>query len=98
MYMSDKNGLLRFAFARVPTNRKSKNAVESLPANCRGVAQPGSAPALGAGGPRFKSARPDHIQQSRLLLMLKALAPKLYTAIIYAGYSNPPITICEPCG
>jgi hypothetical protein len=26
----------------------------------RGVAQPGSAPALGAGGPRFKSARPDH--------------------------------------
>src|SRR5260370_5120256 len=25
----------------------------------RGVAQPGSAPALGAGGPRFKSARPD---------------------------------------
>jgi hypothetical protein len=27
----------------------------------RGVAQPGSAPALGAGGPRFKSARPDQI-------------------------------------
>src|ERR1700720_4627556 len=27
--------------------------------SCRGVAQPGSAPALGAGGPRFKSARPD---------------------------------------
>src|SRR5579872_4506691 len=26
----------------------------------RGVAQPGSAPALGAGGPRFKSGRPDH--------------------------------------
>ncbi len=26
---------------------------------CRGVAQPGSAPALGAGGPRFESARPD---------------------------------------
>src|SRR5579872_6264352 len=25
----------------------------------RGVAQPGSAPALGAGGPRFKSGRPD---------------------------------------
>ncbi len=29
----------------------------------RGVAQPGSAPALGAGGPRFESARPDHIFQ-----------------------------------
>ena len=26
----------------------------------RGVAQPGSAPALGAGGRRFKSGRPDH--------------------------------------
>ncbi len=26
----------------------------------RGVAQPGSAPALGAGGRQFKSARPDH--------------------------------------
>ncbi len=26
----------------------------------RGVAQPGSAPALGAGGRRFKSALPDH--------------------------------------
>ncbi len=27
---------------------------------CRGVAQPGSAPALGAGCRRFKSSRPDH--------------------------------------
>ena len=27
----------------------------------RGVAQPGSAPALGAGGRRFKSGRPDHL-------------------------------------
>src|SRR5450432_2183115 len=26
----------------------------------RGVAQPGSAPAWGAGGRRFKSSRPDH--------------------------------------
>ena len=29
----------------------------------RGVAQPGSAPALGAGGPRFESARPDQNSQ-----------------------------------
>lgn len=29
-------------------------------ANCPGVAQSGSAPALGAGGPRFKSGHPDH--------------------------------------
>ena len=28
--------------------------------NCRGVAQPGSAPALGAGGRVFESRRPDH--------------------------------------
>ena len=27
---------------------------------CRDVAQPGSAPAWGAGGRRFKSCRPDH--------------------------------------
>ena len=27
--------------------------------NCRGVAQPGSAPALGAGGRVFESHRPD---------------------------------------
>ena len=31
---------------------------------CRGVAQPGSAPALGAGGRRFKSSRPDQQNQS----------------------------------
>jgi hypothetical protein len=29
------------------------------PRSRRGVAQPGSAPALGAGGRRFKSSRPD---------------------------------------
>ena len=39
---------------------KLKSAVESIRSECRGVAQPGSAPALGAGGPRFESARPDH--------------------------------------
>jgi hypothetical protein len=30
------------------------------PRECRGVAQPGSALALGARGPRFESGRPDH--------------------------------------
>src|SRR6476659_7037721 len=30
----------------------------------RGVAQPGSAPALGAGGRRFESGRPDHFLSS----------------------------------
>src|SRR5205085_7542265 len=32
----------------------------------RGVAQPGSAPALGAGGPGFKSRRPDYANRGRL--------------------------------
>src|SRR5215475_9869267 len=48
----------------------------SLRPSCRGVAQPGSAPALGAGGPRFKSGRPDHfstlpIEQSSQFLSLR---------------------------
>ena len=42
---------------------------------CRGVAQPGSAPALGAGGPRFKSARPDHFYPP---------APAAITAMSYS--------------
>src|SRR5262249_52061789 len=44
------NGLA-FAFVRIK---------EEFFLPCRGVAQPGSAPALGAGGRRFKSSRPDH--------------------------------------
>src|SRR5579863_875702 len=40
--------------------------------NSRGVAQPGSAPALGAGGPRFKSARPDQFYPSVAAQSLKA--------------------------
>ena len=34
---------------------------QNLKENPRGVAQPGSAPALGAGSRRFKSSRPDQI-------------------------------------
>ena len=33
----------------------------------RGVAQPGSAPALGAGGRRFKSSRPDYHRNAKEL-------------------------------
>jgi hypothetical protein len=46
-------------------NAKRRSGLESLEQYSRGVAQPGSAPALGAGGPRFKSARPDQIFRSR---------------------------------
>lgn len=35
--------------------------------SCRGVAQPGSAPALGAGGRWFESSRPDHFKSPQLL-------------------------------
>jgi pimeloyl-ACP methyl ester carboxylesterase len=44
------------AFVRRTLNKFGYNG------SCRGVAQPGSAPALGAGGRRFKSSRPDHFQ------------------------------------
>jgi hypothetical protein len=37
--------------------------VRSVELKCRGVAQPGSAPALGAGGRWFESSRPDHRRQ-----------------------------------
>src|ERR1700722_11966817 len=39
---------------------------------CRGVAQPGSAPALGAGGPEFKSRRPDQNISRVFFSILKA--------------------------
>ena len=32
----------------------------------RGVAQPGSAPAWGAGGREFKSRRPDHLSKRKI--------------------------------
>src|SRR5438552_7258898 len=38
----------------------------------RGVAQPGSAPALGAGGPEFKSRRPDQNISRVFFGLLKA--------------------------
>src|SRR5258708_31121446 len=38
----------------------------------RGVAQPGSAPALGAGGPEFKSRRPDQNISRVFFSLLKA--------------------------
>ena len=43
----------------------SRAGLKSVKQQCRGVAQPGSAPALGAGGRRFKSYRPDHFKVVR---------------------------------
>jgi hypothetical protein len=47
----------------------------------RGVAQPGSAPALGAGGPRFKSARPDQSTRSPHFKDLQTYIPKLLNRV-----------------
>ena len=44
--------------------------------HCRGVAQPGSAPALGAGGPEFKSRRPD-----QSFLLLTSISQKPFPAL-----------------
>src|SRR5271154_3405953 len=45
----------------LPTRHRARVVVaRSLPlSNFRGVAQPGRAPRLGRGGPRFESGRPD---------------------------------------
>src|SRR5690242_494934 len=49
--------------------------------SCRGVAQPGSAPALGAGGLEFKSPRPDHFlrESPRLRSGFRLRAPAALT-------------------
>ena len=68
-------------------NVESKSAVESMRNNCRGVAQPGSAPALGAGGLEFKSPRPDQnilriffdLLKARFTIRIWRLCPK-YTS------------------
>jgi hypothetical protein len=48
-----------YRFARQNPIPKKSVRMSSPASSCRGVAQPGSAPALGAGGHRFKSCRPD---------------------------------------
>src|SRR5437773_7669773 len=44
--------------------------------HCRGVAQPGSAPALGAGGPEFKSGAPTKTSRVFSVVYRKLTAPK----------------------
>jgi len=46
----------------------ARPAVEGQPQNSRGLAQPGSAPALGAGCRGFKSLIPDHFFPSQQCL------------------------------
>src|ERR1700704_1191046 len=49
---------------RIPTNTLTRKRYNRTTRASRGVAQPGSAPALGAGGRAFKSPRPDQWNQS----------------------------------
>src|SRR6266571_4180689 len=50
-------------------NERGSLVFSFLDPHSRGVAQPGSAPALGAGGHRFKSCRPDHFsKQARAII------------------------------
>jgi hypothetical protein len=56
----------------------------------RGVAQPGSAPALGAGGPRFKSARPDQTSN------INSKARPTQRRVPSGGSVRPPITKVAP--
>ena len=56
----------------------------------RGIAQPGSAPALGAGGLQFKSGCPDHFESSAfahrcLALILNGLKNLRYDACCSAS-------------
>ena len=46
-------------------------------ADRRGVAQLGSAPALGAGGPRFESGHPDHVLVARGFLRSAVAGPSV---------------------
>ena len=50
---------------KIRTGDQTPGDSNFLQLNGRGVAQPGSAPALGAGGRRFKSSRPDHAMHKR---------------------------------
>src|ERR1700676_221383 len=66
----------------------SVSALElTTPQSCRGVAQPGSAPALGAGGPEFKSRRPDH-----LLLCFQCTVPDTAASEAELGSNLGPST------
>src|SRR6184192_2698183 len=53
------DGIINLCAIGASPLRKQSAIIEKTHHQSRGVAQPGSAPALGAGGRRFKSYRPD---------------------------------------
>ena len=52
---------------------------------CRGVAQPGSAPALGAGCRRFESYRPDHFTKQDFSFMPHAIIAQRPKSAMQSG-------------
>ena|SRR5450756_1314620 len=93
--------LAQFAPKAGQNGRARRGAVrgsdlESVEQKSRGVAQPGSAPALGAGGPRFKSARPDQISFSSLnfALAVLRLSPAAQFSAILSPAPSPSRTAC----
>src|SRR3989475_831701 len=63
------DGIINLCAIGASPLRKQSAIIEKTHHQSRGVAQPGSAPALGAGGRRFKSYRPDQSFQPSKLLM-----------------------------
>ena len=56
-----------------PGFARSFNSIrDTIEPECRGVAQPGSASALGAEGRGFESLRPDHSYQHNIYILFKA--------------------------
>src|SRR2546427_10968612 len=68
------DGIINLCAIGASPLRKQSAIIEKTHHQSRGVAQPGSAPALGAGGRRFKSSRPDHKQPSAFRPQLSALS------------------------
>ena len=60
----------------------------------RGVAQPGSAPALGAGGREFESRRPDHFCLVFQLLRRKTASQSPSSAALRTPMQMPYIGSC----
>jgi hypothetical protein len=65
-----------------PGFARSFNSIrDTIEPECRGVAQPGSASALGAEGRGFESLRPDH----RKLLIYKVIFHFLATHLLFTA-------------
>lgn len=61
---------------------------------CRSVAQPGSAPALGAGGPRFESLYSDHFSLVTLVTPSKTPRYANLGAVGCNAFASPSIVGC----